>query len=65
MVSQKLLQELQTIIKEDYGRDLNEDLVSEIGNGLVDLFEFLVKHRSLIPSNSQGDSQHKNKAFRQ
>lgn len=39
MVSQELLVELQTIIKEDYGADLPMQEVSLIGNSLVDFFE--------------------------
>lgn len=48
MVSPKLLQELQKIIKEDCGKNLKTDKVAEIGDGLVNLFEFLQEHRGLI-----------------
>lgn len=43
MVSQELLQELKVIIKEDYGVELKQDEVSELGNVLVALFELLAK----------------------
>lgn len=43
MVSQHLLQELGEIIKEEYGRDLNMQEISEIGNGLVGYFDLLAK----------------------
>lgn len=41
MVSHELLEELQAIIKEDYGVNLPVDTVSEIGNSLVGFFELL------------------------
>jgi hypothetical protein len=43
MVSQGLLQELRVIIKEDYGIELKQDEVSELGNLLVTLYELLAK----------------------
>lgn len=43
MVSQQLLNELQQIIKEEYGQDLEIGKVSEIGNGLVGYFDLLAK----------------------
>lgn len=43
MVSQKLLDELGTIIKEDYGLELQQEAVSEIGNTLVSFFESLAR----------------------
>lgn len=43
MVSQVLLQELRVIIKEDYGIELKQDEVSELGNLLVTLYELLAK----------------------
>lgn len=43
MVSQALLEELKTIIKEDYGIELPQDELSEFGNFLVDLYELLAK----------------------
>ena len=35
MVSQKLIEELQIILREDYGKDLDIKEVSEIANGLI------------------------------
>jgi hypothetical protein len=43
MVSNELLQELKEIIKEEYGRNLSMEEVSEIGNGLVGYFDMLAK----------------------
>lgn len=43
MVSQKLLSELKVILKEDYGISLKPSELSEIGNGLVQFFELLIK----------------------
>lgn len=43
MVSQQLLIELQNIIKEEYGQDLEMDKISQIGNGLVGYFDLLAK----------------------
>jgi len=43
MVSQQLLKELQEIIKEEYGQDLEMEKVSQIGNGLVGYFDLLAK----------------------
>lgn len=43
MVSPELLNELKAIIKEDYGTKLQPEKLSEIGNGLVNFFESLLK----------------------
>ncbi len=43
MVSQELLLELQTIIKEDYGVVVPLQEVSLIGNSLVGVFETLAQ----------------------
>ena len=43
MISQGLLNELQTIIREDYGVEVPMAEVSEIGNGLVNFVETLAK----------------------
>ncbi|MCX6766835.1 MAG: hypothetical protein NT170_03625 [Candidatus Moranbacteria bacterium] len=43
MVSQQLLKELQEIIKEEYGQDLEMEKISQIGNGLVGYFDLLAK----------------------
>lgn len=50
MVSQKLLDELKIIIKEEYGQDLEMNKVSQIGNGLVGYFDLLAKihHRNIL-----------------
>lgn len=41
MVSQQMLQKLMIIIKNEYGRDLSDNEVFEIGNGLVRYFKTL------------------------
>lgn len=46
MVSQELLVELRTIIKEDYGADLAMQEVSLIANSLVGFFETLAQLES-------------------
>lgn len=43
MVSQELLLELRTIIKEDYKVELPMEEVSVIGNSLVEVFETLAQ----------------------
>lgn len=43
MLSNELLLELKTIIKEEYDRDLSMAEVSKIGNDLVDTFKLLAK----------------------
>ncbi len=43
MVSQKLLNELKDIIREEYGQDLEMEKVFQIGNGLVGYFDLLAK----------------------
>ena len=42
-VSKERLDELKKIIKEDYGKELSDKEVSEIGNGFVDYFSLLQK----------------------
>lgn len=43
IVSNKLILELQQIIKEEYGKDLSLDDVSQVANGLVGYFDLLAK----------------------
>lgn len=43
MISQKLLEELHDIIKDEYGIDLTLAETSKIGNDLVSAFEILIK----------------------
>lgn len=47
-VSKELISELQTIIKEDYGQELELQEVSLIANNLVKYFDLLAKihHRN-------------------
>jgi len=42
MISQKLLKELQLIIQEEYGQNLSDKDISELGNLLVDSFNILL-----------------------
>jgi len=41
MLSQQLLGELETILKEDYGLAISQKETKEIGNSLVKFFELL------------------------
>jgi len=41
MVSKQMLQKLKIIIKDEYGRDLTDSEVFELGNGLVRYFKAL------------------------
>ncbi len=43
MVSQPLINELREIIRQEYGRDLDPQEASRIGNGLVGYFNLLAK----------------------
>lgn len=43
MVSQQLIEELQIIIKEDYGRDLDIKDTAKIANDMVGYFDLLAK----------------------
>lgn len=43
VVSKELILELQTIIKEDYEREVDFSQASSIANGLVDYFDLLAK----------------------
>lgn len=43
MVSQKRIQELQIILREDYGKDLSFQDVAAIANDLVGYFNLLAK----------------------
>jgi len=43
MVSEQLLKELQLIVKEDYGCDLDMAAVAEIGNTMVKYFDLLAE----------------------
>jgi hypothetical protein len=43
MVSQQIVEELKTIIKEDYGKDLETKEVAQIAENLVNYFDLLAK----------------------
>lgn len=43
MLSQKLLSELEEIIKEDYGVELQLQAVAEVADTLVNYFDLLAK----------------------
>lgn len=43
MVSQQLLDELKIILEEEYKLELTPDIVSEIGNTLVQFFTLLIR----------------------
>lgn len=58
-VSKELILELQAIIKEDYGREVDFQQASSIGNGLVDYFDLLAKlyHQQHDPEESCADKE--------
>lgn len=43
MISKQLLEELKEIFKSDYGVTLPDELISDIGNSLVQYYEVLLK----------------------
>lgn len=43
MVSQQLIEELQIIIKEDYGKNLDTKDTAKIANDMVGYFDLLAK----------------------
>jgi len=51
MISKSLLDELKTIIREDYGEELDDQKISQIGNSLVSYFDLLkeIHHRNRKP----------------
>jgi hypothetical protein len=57
MVSQQLLKELQEIIKEEYGQDLEMEKVSQIGNGLVGYFDLLAKIHHKDNQNNEDENE--------
>ena len=57
MVGEELLKELQKIIAEDYGRDLDMSEISEIGNGLVGYFDLLAKINYKNSNQSDGSNE--------
>lgn len=57
MVSPHLLQELKEIIKSEYGRDLNMQEVSEIGNGLVGYYDLLAKMNHKNNQNNEDENE--------
>ncbi len=58
-LSQELLNELKDILKEDFGEELNQKELFEVGNGLVLYFDLLARiySRNQIKSkNSKSDN---------
>jgi hypothetical protein len=43
MLKQELLNELREIVKEDFGKSLNDEELFEFGNTLLSYFELLAK----------------------
>ncbi len=46
MISETLLQELQQILKEDYGKNLTREELIEVASTLVRVFDLLTKVES-------------------
>jgi len=57
MINKKLVQELQAIIKEEYGRELNFNEASEIANGLVEYFDLLAKVNHRIKNDYENENK--------
>ena len=57
MVNQKLIKELKTIIKEEYGRELTFSEASEIANGLVGYFDLLAKVNHRMKHDDKNDNE--------
>jgi hypothetical protein len=58
-ISQELLNELRDILREDYGKELNQKELFEVGNSLVLYFDLLAKIHSrnkLRSENSEKDN---------
>ncbi len=65
-ISQELLNELRDILKEDYGKELNQKELFEVGNSLVLYFDLLAKIHSrnkLKSINSERDNPKTNPEF--
>ena len=45
-ISQELLKELKDILREDYGKELNQKELFEVGNSLVLYFDLLARIHS-------------------
>lgn len=64
MVSQKLVEELQIILREDYGKDLDIKEVSEIANGLIGYLtlatEIYARDEELWDKNKQNEISNQN-----
>ncbi len=43
MLSEALLKELNSILKEDYSQNLNQNDLVEVGNNLISYFDLLLK----------------------
>ncbi len=51
MVRQELIEELQQIVKEEYGLNLSMDDTTDLGNSLVDYFGILAKNSHKLNQN--------------
>lgn len=56
MVSKELLQELKTIIEEEYNEDLSDEQAHLIGNGMTRYFDLLAR----LIHNKQNDETPRN-----
>ena len=57
MLSEKTIEELRLILREDYGKDLSTADVSEIANGMVGYFDLLAKIYYRKNNNENNDDQ--------
>ena len=64
MISSKLLDELKTIFREDYGVELKPQEVSEIGNTLVNYFSLLLEIEARESRDKNYDNENETKQNR-
>jgi hypothetical protein len=66
LISQELLNELKDILREDYGKELSQKELFEVGNSLVLYFDLLARIHSrnrLKSENSERDDPETNSEF--
>ena len=62
MLSEKTIEELRLILREDYGREINRAEASEIALGMVGYFDLLANiwHRGKIKNdNNDNNNEHR------
>lgn len=64
-ISEATIQELKQVLKEDYGKDVNQAEASEILRALVSYYDLLAKihHREKTQNNYENDKSTNNREF--